>query len=130
MKQIGLWVVPVLASCANMPVAKAPLTGIWGGAHIGLALDPSGGRLDYDCANGTVGPILPSADGTFEAQGSHTPAAGGPDRIGQILPSYPTSFAGRVRGDRMILSGRLENGVVLGPFELRLGRDAMIFRCL
>lgn len=97
---------------------------------MGLVLDTSGGRLEYDCASGTIGPIIPGPRGNFEAEGSHTPAAGGPDIEGQIRPTYPTSFSGNVRGDRMTLRGRLQNGVVLGPFELRRGVEPIIFRCL
>ena len=97
---------------------------------MGLVLDTSGGRLEYDCASGTIGPIIPGSQGNFEAEGSHTPAAGGPDIEGQIRPTFRTRFAGNVRGNRMILRGKLQNGVVLGPFELRRGADPIIFRCL
>jgi len=97
---------------------------------VGLVLDASGGRLEYDCASGTIGPIVPGPRGNFEAEGLHTPAAGGPDIEGQVRPTYRTRFRGNVRGNRMILRGTLQNGVVVGPFELRRGADPIIFRCL
>lgn len=97
---------------------------------MGLELDTSGGRLEYDCASGTIGPIIPGSRGNFEAEGSHTFAAGGPDIEGQVRPTHRTRFSGSVRGDRMTLKGTLQNGVVLGPFELRRGVEPVIFRCL
>lgn len=97
---------------------------------MGLVFDKSGGRLEYDCASGIIDPVIPGPRGKFEAEGSHTPAAGGPDFEGQVRPTYRAHFSGDVRGDRMTLSGRTQNGVVLGPFELRRGVAPIIFRCL
>jgi hypothetical protein len=130
MKQSAWLAVPLIVGCATSPSAEIPLSGSWGGPHVGLTLETSGGRLEYDCASGTIGPIAPRRDGAFEVEGSHTPAAGGPDIQGQVRPTYRTRFTGHVRGDRMILTGRVENGALLGPFELRRGADPMIFRCL
>ena len=87
------------------------MTGQWGGAHIGLVLDPSGGRIDYDCASGTVGPIVPGPDGRFSVAGTHTPGHGGPVREGEVLPTYEANFIGRISGDRMSFQGRTENDV-------------------
>ena len=120
----------LLAGCASFPAAGVPVTGKWGGAHIGLVLDPSGGRIEYDCAAGTIGPVIPGPDGGFSAAGTHTPGHGGPVREGEVMPSYRATFAGRLGGDRMSLWGRTENGVELGPFELRRGAEPGILRCL
>jgi hypothetical protein len=130
MKQIGFLAMSLLAGCASLEPAGTPLIGSWGGSHVGLAIDAAGGRLEYDCAAGTIGPIVPGPDGAFQVQGTHTPAAGGPDRVGEVRPTFRTDFVGRVGGGRMSLTGRLENGVVLGPFELRRGAEPVIFRCL
>jgi hypothetical protein len=120
----------LLAGCAAFPPAGVPVTGEWGGVHVGLTLSASGGRLEYDCAAGTIGPVVPGPDGHFRAEGMHMPAAGGPDIEGQQRPAVPVAYAGSVRGDRMSLAGRLENGVSLGPFELRRGGEPIIMRCL
>lgn len=130
MKLILRSVALMLAGCVSLPSANLPLSGPWGGTHVGLVLEGSGGRLEYDCASGTIGPIVPRRDGSFEVDGTHTPAAGGPERVGQVRPTYPTHFRGSVHGDRMTLTGQLQNGVVLGPFELRRGAAPNIFRCL
>lgn len=119
-----------LASCASVSPAGVPVTGQWGGQHIGLTLDSSGGRIEYDCATGTIGPVVPAAGGAFVADGTHTPERGGPVREGEVLPSYKARFTGSVVGDRMTLSGRMETGVELGPFTLRREAEAGILRCL
>jgi hypothetical protein len=88
----------VFAACASLPSARVPLSGSWGGTHVGLVFEESGGRLEYDCASGTIDPIAPGRDGSFEVEGSHTPAAGGPEIAGQVRPTYRTRFRGNVRG--------------------------------
>lgn len=124
--------IPILALTACTTLHSAgPLTGAWGGRHVGLTLTETGGTLDYDCAAGRIdGPLIVQADGRFKASGSHTPAMGGPERIGEVRPSYPTDYTGTVRGDRMLLTGRVANGTLLGPFELRRGAEPILLRCL
>ncbi len=119
------------AGCATAPAASGPLTGRWGGEHVGLELTPGGGTLDYDCAAGRIdGPVLPRPDGTFQAPGTHTPGTGGPERVGVVPPSFAARYDGRVLGDRMNLQVRVENGVLVGPFSLRRGVEPVLMRCL
>lgn len=120
----------LVAACATVLPAGVPVTGEWGGPHIGLTIGPAGGRLEYDCAAGTIGALVPANDGTFSAEGTHTPGFGGPEIEGQVRPAYTTRYQGSVNGDRMTLTGRVENGVLLGPFALRRGAEPGIFRCL
>ena len=120
-----------LSACATLPPAGVPLTGEWGGTHVGLKLSEAGGALEYDCAAGTIDePLLPRLDGTFEVEGMHTPGWGGPERSGEVRPSFRTRYRGAVRGNRMSLQARVENGVALGPFTLVRGAEPIIFRCL
>lgn len=120
----------LLGACASVPPSGVPVTGQWGGTHIGLTLDASGGRIEYDCAAGTIGAVVPGPGGAFTAPGTHTPGWGGPEIEGQVPPTYSAHFRGTVRGDRMTLAGRVENGVELGPFSLRRGAEPGILRCL
>ncbi len=120
----------VLAACVS---ARPPrtLAGEWGGQHIGMVIGAEGARIEYDCAEGTIDePIQPTRDGRFEADGTHTPGTGGPDRIGVSPPTYQAQFTGEVRGNRMHLRGVVETGVVLGPFTLRRNAEPMLMRCL
>ena len=125
-----------IAMAACVPVAPAapagPLVGQWGGQHVGLMLDSSGGTLDYDCAAGRIdGPVLPGRDGRFVAAGTHTPGTGGPERIGEARPSYPARYSGSVSGDWMTLRVDVpDRGIVIGPYRLRRGAQPMLMRCL
>ena len=120
-----------LAACATMTAPGGPITGQWGGPHIGLTLTEAGGQIEYDCAAGTLTePLTPRPNGDFEVQGTHTPGHGGPAIEGEIMPIHRVRFTGNVRGDRMHMTGRVENGVLLGPFALRRGAEVGIFRCL
>ncbi|MBA2636170.1 MAG: hypothetical protein H0U83_05725 [Sphingomonas sp.] len=119
------------AGCATAPPVGVPLTGRWGGEHVGLELAPSGGTVDYDCAAGRIdGPLLPRPDGTFQVMGTHTPGTGGPERVGVVPPSFAARYVGTVRGDRLTLQVRVENGVLIGPVRLRRGAEPMLLRCL
>jgi hypothetical protein len=120
-----------LSACASVPPAPGPVTGEWGGTHVGLKLTATGGVLDYDCAAGTIDePVVLHADRSFHVVGTHTPGWGGPERSGEVRPTYRTRYSGLVRGDRMILEGRVENGVLLGPLTLVRGAEPVIMRCL
>ena len=120
----------LLAGCASAPPAGVAVTGNWGGTHMGLTLGESGGTIEYDCAAGTIGRVIAGTGGRFAAHGTHTPERGGPVRIGDVLPTYRAQFDGIVRGNRMTIRGRVENGVALGPFELVRGAQPTILRCL
>ena len=130
MTRAALLLALAAAGCASVPPAGVPVTGQWGGPHIGLTLDETGGRIDYDCAGGTIGPVVPAGDGSFTAAGTHTPGHGGPARQGEVPAVHAATFSGTVSGDRMTLQGRVATGVTLGPFTLRRGAEPGIFRCL
>jgi hypothetical protein len=120
----------LLAGCAAVPPDSVPLTGDWGGPHIQLHLTSGGGTLAYDCAHGTIRPVVVGRGGWFAADGTHTPEHGGPVREGEVLPTYPAHYSGNMRGDRMTLQARIESGAQLGPFKLRRGVQPMLTRCL
>ena len=129
------WALPcclaLLGACAALQPVGTPVTGDWGGRGVHLKMTATGGTLDYDCAAGTIeGPFRPNEDGQFSAVGTHTPGRGGPDTEGQTSTTYRVQYAGTIRGKRMRLHGRVANGVVLGPYNLRLGAEPSIVRCL
>ncbi len=112
------------------PAPGAALAGRWGGAHVGLSLSPSGGGIEYDCANGVLdAPIMPDADGAFRIPGRHMRGHGGPEQVGEQLPSQPAWYEGSVAGDRMRLRVRAGTDT-LGPFTLQRGADAQLLKCL
>ena len=107
-----------------------PLDGQWGGRGIGLLIESGAGRLDYDCASGTIEAIVATADGRFTATGRHVPGQGGPERLGEPRPSYRAFYSGAVRGGRMTLGAKVDNGAQLGPFTLVRGAEPLLLRCL
>ncbi len=131
MKAVLLTLPLALAACATVPPA-GPLTGSWGGQHVGLRLDPAGGALDYDCAAGRIDqPLVADGGGRFVANGSHTPGSGGPDRAGVTPPSYPARYSGVVRGEMMTLTVDVAAiGARIGPYRLRRGAEPVLMRCL
>ncbi len=128
---IAIALLLLASGCATAPPVGSPLTGRWGGEHAGLELTASGGTLDYDCAAGRIdGPVMPRPDGTFQATGRHTPGTGGPERVGVVPTSFAARYDGAVRGDRLTLRVRVENGMLVGPYTLRRGAEPMLLRCL
>lgn len=121
-----------LGACAAVPAPGGPITGAWGGEHVALALDARGGALEYDCAAGRIDePVIAGPGGGFTADGSHTPGTGGPERVGEVRPSYPARYTGNVTGDTMRLNVTVPaRGLELGPFVLRRGAQAQLLRCL
>ena len=122
----------LVAACQTVAAPAAPLTGSWGGRHVGLTFTAEGGRLDYDCAAGAIDePLSLEREGRFHVRGTHSPGQGGPARIGHEPPRLPATYEGWVRGDRMTLRVRVPStGAELGPFTLGLGAEPILLRCL
>lgn len=119
------------AGCTSIAPA-GPVTGAWGGMHVGLNLTSEGGELEYDCAAGRIHhPVITGADGRFTATGTHTPGTGGPDRVGEVKPSWPARYSGSVRGNEMTLRVDVPGrAIVIGPHRLRRGAAPTLMRCL
>lgn len=125
----------LLAACAVPGPGAAPrpgtaLEGNWGGAHVALTLSATGGSIEYDCAHGMLdAAVVPDASGAFVVAGRHVREHGGPERVGEQLPSQPALYEGRVSGERMQLRVRV-GADTLGPFTLQRGASAQLMKCL
>lgn len=129
----SLFALIVLNACqAALPPSGEPLAGSWGGQHVALELSREGGRLEYDCAAGSIDEaVRPDSSGRFSVRGTHTPGHGGPERVGEEPVALPANYDGRVRGERMTLIVRVvSSGLELGPFTLERGATPVILRCL
>jgi hypothetical protein len=117
--------------CSTSPT---PIIGLgpWGGSQVSMQVTSDGARLEYACAEGAIEePLLPDAEGRFAAIGTHTPGHGGPIRDGEILPTFPARYEGRLKGDAMSLIVTFsETGVEVGRFELQRGSPGLLMRCL
>ena len=132
MRLAGPLLAALVAGCATPTAADRPLTGSWGGRHVGLVIGEASGRLDYDCAAGTIdGPLIADAAGRFTATGTHTPGQGGPDRIDYTPHAHPARYTGSVRSDTMTLVVDVPSiNARIGPYTLRRGADPILLRCL
>ena len=86
----------LLAGCATSTDERIePLSGNWGGPHVGLTFDAAGGKLEYDCAAGEIyGPVNLNGLGEFHEKGTHTPGTGGPLQQDAIPPALPALYQG------------------------------------
>ena len=133
MIRISIAMAAMLAGCATTTDEKIqPLSGSWGGQHVGLTFHATAGKLEYDCAAGEIyGPVIVNSIGEFHEKGTHTPGTGGPVRQDQVPHALPALYHGSVRGERMTLRVILpSNGTVIGPLELMLGAAPVLTRCL
>lgn len=122
-----------LAACRDNSVEPVTrIEGDWGGDHITLSADRSGGTLEYDCAHGTIaGPLIIAPNGHFRLVGNHTRESGGPIHQGDPPDIHPASYEGRLSGGILTLTITLEDtGDVLGPYMLVRGKDGRIYKCL
>jgi hypothetical protein len=107
--------------------------GAWGGEHIRLVLTETGGRLEYDCAFGTIdAPLRPDEAGNFEARGTHAFERGGPVLPGMPPPKqYAARYSGWTNGTDMRLTVTLpDKGQDFGTFLLHRGRPPLLDKCL
>ena len=132
MRRFAILFAAMVAGCATPGATERPLAGPWGGQHVGLDMGEANGRLDYDCAAGTIDqPLITDPAGRFAAVGTHTPGQGGPDRIDYAPPSYPARYNGSVRGDVMTLVVDVAAiNARIGPYTLRRGVEPILLRCL
>jgi hypothetical protein len=107
--------------------------GEWGGAHVRLVVSEGGGRLEFDCAGGTIdGPLVVDEHGDFEAHGAYLPEFGGPVRAGdQPAPGRAATYRGSVDGTSMRLAVTLAGDrEEIGRFSLRFGERPLLEKCL
>ena len=124
----------IAPSTVNHSTARSSstaLTGEWGGERAALTLTHSGGRIEYDCGQGTLdAPIVPDAHGAFQVSGQHMQARGGPaPKEGDTPSTQPVQYHGSVSGDRMQLEVSSGNGP-LGSYVLQRGVSAQLHHCL
>ncbi|MBV9928519.1 MAG: hypothetical protein JOZ96_26120 [Acidobacteria bacterium] len=105
--------------------------GTWGGEHIGLEVTEAGGRVEYDCAHGTIDQtIRTDAGGGFRLRGTHVRERGGPVRKGEPEERHPAVYEGRIEGDTMTLTVReSDTGQPVGTFALTFGRQPRVMKC-
>jgi hypothetical protein len=106
-------------------------SGLWGGEHVSLEVTERGGKVEFDCAHGTLDrKITLDRRGRFDVPGTYVEEHGGPIRRDERSTSYPVRVTGRVKGgDMQMTVRRRDTGQFLGTFSLVRGREPMLFEC-
>ena len=107
-------------------------TGMWGGEHIALQVKENNASIEFDCARSTIDQqLLTDAGGHFDATGVYIREHGGPVRQGEEPDTHPVHYVGRIDGKRMTMTVTLtDSNRTIGTFELELGREPMVTKCL
>jgi hypothetical protein len=129
------WVVVAtlfLATSWSALEAKPPyLAGVWGGPHVAVAFQGGMAEVQFDCASGSIDMLVyPAKDGSFSAKGVYHAGSPGPVRVGQIFVSQQATYSGSAVKGQMVLSVELEDGSMVGPFNLVEGAAPQITRCV
>ena len=124
--------VTALACSTPIGPGESVAAGTWGGQHIALKVTADGGRIEYDCAHGSLGePLALDRSRRFDVKGTHTREHGGPVREDEQSESRPARYAGRVDDGRMTLTVTLtDTGEILGTFALTKGVAGRLTKCL
>jgi len=123
----------LVVACAASPNAASRLdrvpNGDWGGQHVRLTVDDTGGRIEFDCAHGRLGaPLTLDGDGRFDVAGSLV-SEGGPVPKDETGNARPARYRGRTDGQSMSLAVTLEGGQDAGTFSLVRGGRARLVKC-
>ena len=97
-----------------------------------MQVTEGGATFEIDCAHGTIeGPLSLDAHGRFDNRGEYVRESGGPDLQFPRPDTHPARFTGWSDGRRMTLKIVLtDSGRTMGEFELTLGAEPQITKCL
>jgi len=137
--QLFKWAMPfgalMVMSCANAGLPQA--VGQWGGDHVRLTLEASGGRIEYDCGAGTIDTAVQlDAENRFSAKGKHEDyssgkaAGSGPTDADAVPAVRGANYSGKIDGDQMSLTVRIDGDKVPRSFKLTRGKSVKLIRCL
>jgi hypothetical protein len=120
-------------ACAANPGGASRLdrvpNGDWGGEHVRLTVEDTGGTIEFDCAHGRLeGPITLDSGGRFDVKGSLV-GEGGPVRKDGAENARPARYRGETDGQRMSLEVTLEEGESAGTFSLTRSGRARLVKC-
>ena len=106
------------------------LQGQWAGDRLQLSMDAQGGRVQTDCANGTIaGPLQRAADGRYTASGTFEQHRPGPQRNEAAAPAA-AQYSGELHDGVLTLSILPAGASTAEIFRLREGARVKLVRCL
>ena len=112
-------------------MAAQPLQRHWGGERLHLVIDAGGGRVQMDCASGSIAGLVELAsNGSFIATGTLVPHRAGPQRADEGVARPSAKYTGEVKDDATQLSILAAGASTSQAFKLRRGTTAKPIRCL
>jgi len=123
----------LLVTCAASSHGASRLervpNGEWGGEHVRLTVADAGGKIEFDCAHGSlVGPLTLDGAGRFDVEGSLA-AEGGPVMKDEAANARPARYRGETDGKSMSLEVTLDSGESAGTFSLARNGRAKLVKC-
>jgi hypothetical protein len=113
--------------------ARVP-EGIWAGEQLVLTVTAVGATAEFECAAGVVTePLRLDPRGRFDVPGIYANQPGGPvPTTGPSPPALSARYRGQLKdAHHLVLTVALtESGKTEGPFELELGGDQSLERCV
>jgi hypothetical protein len=105
--------------------------GSWGDDHVVLTVTDNGGRVEFDCARGTLDhPLRLDDRGRFSVAGTFVPGYGGPVRAGEESQSRPARYQGRLDRQKLEFTVTVEGQTGQGPFTVTLGKAPKLTKCV
>ncbi len=105
--------------------------GSWGADHVVLTVTDNGGRVEFDCARGTLDhPLRLDDRGRFSVAGTYVPEYGGPVRTGEESQSRPARYQGRLDRQKVEFTVTVEGQTGQGPFTVTLGKAPKLTKCV
>jgi hypothetical protein len=105
--------------------------GAWGGDHVALTVTDGGGRVEFDCARGTLDhPLRLDDSGRFSVAGTFVQEHGGPTRAGEVPEGQPARYQGRLDRQKLEFTVTVEGKTGQGPFTVTLAKAPKLTKCL
>ena len=118
-------------TASDSKAAANALDGIWAGDRLRLTMESGSGRIESDCAGGSIaGPVSLGKDGGFSAKGTFEQYRAGPQRADVTAKAHAARFAGQMGEDTMRLSITPAGAKTPQVYNLRKGARMKLFRCL
>jgi hypothetical protein len=117
----------LLAGCRGERVPN----GTWGGDHAVLTVTDNGGRVEFDCAHGSLDhPLRLDDRGRFSVAGTFVPEHGGPVRAGEVPESRPARYQGRLDRQKLEFTVTTEGHTGSEPFTVTLAKGPKLTKCV
>jgi hypothetical protein len=105
--------------------------GSWGADHVVLTVTDNGGRVEFDCAHGTLDhPLRLDDRGRFSVAGTFVPELGGPVRPGEEAQSRPARYQGRLDRQKLEFTVTVEGQPAHDPYTVTLAKAPKLTKCL